>query len=150
MGVAAILVLWPRPPEQTPVSPAHRGFTSNFASIGPQAAEETTFETVDDGRRIPGYTISSPMSLNAQVSYKTKQYLTPACCKKSRSSLFYLVALAAKCFAVGSNLDQTNVFILFIYLLPCIQKTLLHRIRLHLMWIAYFTINADKCDAGTL
>ena len=41
---------------------------ANVKRIGPTASEEMSFENVDgrrtdDGRRIPPYTISSPMSL---------------------------------------------------------------------------------------
>ena len=53
MGVAAILVMWPRCPEQTFVPPTHGGSTWNLASIGP-AALEKIFENggrTDDGRQ---------------------------------------------------------------------------------------------------
>ena len=54
MGVAAILVMWPRCPEQTFVPPTHGGSTWNLASIG-QALLEKIFEnggqTDANGRR---------------------------------------------------------------------------------------------------
>ena len=82
MGVAAILVMWPRYPEQTFVSPTHGGSTWNLASIGPVVLEKKIFEngertdngwqrttTEDNGRtKEHAYTISSPMNLKAQVS----------------------------------------------------------------------------------
>ena len=34
MGMTAILVMWPRPHEQTAIYPIHRGSTWNLASIG--------------------------------------------------------------------------------------------------------------------
>ena len=73
MGVAAILVMWPEPFEQTFV-PASKGVSiCNFNLIGPVVSEEKMFEIVDgrtddgrqttDGHRSDWYTISSPMSL---------------------------------------------------------------------------------------
>ena len=48
-------------------SPAYRCYMRNMARIGFMASEEMLFENVDDGRadgrRMPAYTISSPMSL---------------------------------------------------------------------------------------
>ena len=61
MGVAAILVMWPRPPEQTFVPPIHGGSTWNLALTGPVVLEKKMFE--NGGRRQrtePAYTISSP------------------------------------------------------------------------------------------
>ena len=54
MGVAAILVMWPGPFEQTFV-PTSQGVTIwNLSSIGPVVSEEKMFENVDgrtdDGR----------------------------------------------------------------------------------------------------
>ena len=73
MGVAAILVMWPEPFEQTFV-PASQGVSiCNLNLIGPVVAEEKMFEIADrrtddgrqttDGRRSDWYTISSPMRL---------------------------------------------------------------------------------------
>ena len=77
MGVAAILVMWPRCHEQTFVPPTHRGSTQNLALIGQAVSEEKMFEIVDaDGRtydgRTPeqGYTKSSPMSLRLRWANK--------------------------------------------------------------------------------
>ena len=54
MGVAASLVMRPRPREQTFVSPAHWGSIWNLALIGQAVLEKKVFEnggrrTVDDG-----------------------------------------------------------------------------------------------------
>ena len=52
MGVAAILVMWPRPHEQTFVPPSHWGSMWNLALIGP-AVLEKIFENsgrTDNGR----------------------------------------------------------------------------------------------------
>ena len=70
MGMVAILVMWPRPREQT----SHWGSIWNLALIGQAVLEKKIFENggwqTDDDRRTTdhGYTISSPMSLKAQVS----------------------------------------------------------------------------------
>ena len=48
MGVAAILVMWPRSPDQTFVPLTHRGSTWNLALIGPAVLEKKIFE--NDGR----------------------------------------------------------------------------------------------------
>ena len=47
MGVAANLVMWPGPFEQTFVLPYQGGFIWNLASIGPEVSEEKMFENVD-------------------------------------------------------------------------------------------------------
>ena len=71
MGMAAILVMWPGPFEQTLIPPSQRGSIWNLASISPVVSAEKMFENVDnkthiyiptDGRQRPTYTISSPMS----------------------------------------------------------------------------------------
>ena len=48
MGMAAILVMWPEPFEQTFVPPSQGGPTWNLASIGPVVSEEKMFENVDN------------------------------------------------------------------------------------------------------
>ena len=71
MGMAAILVMWPGQFEQTFVPPSHGGSIWNLASIGPVTSEEKCFKKLtDDVRRTADhpYTISSPVSLKAQVS----------------------------------------------------------------------------------
>ena len=47
MGMAAILVMWPGPFEQTFVPPSQGGSIRNLASIGPVVSEEKMFENVD-------------------------------------------------------------------------------------------------------
>ena len=47
MGMAAILVMWPEPFEQTFVPPSQGGSIWNLASIGPVVSEEKMFENVD-------------------------------------------------------------------------------------------------------
>ena len=47
MGMAAILVMWLRPFEQTFIPPSQGGSTWNVASIGPVVSEEKMFENVD-------------------------------------------------------------------------------------------------------
>ena len=55
MGMAAILFMWPRCPEQTFVPPTHGGSTWNLASVGPAVLEKKIFEnggrTDDNGRQ---------------------------------------------------------------------------------------------------
>ena len=52
MGVAAILVMWPRPHKQTFVPPSHRGSIWNLALIGPVILEKKIFE--NGGRTTDG------------------------------------------------------------------------------------------------
>ena len=47
MGMAAILVMWPGPFEQTFVHPSQGGSIWNLASIGPVVSDEKMFENVD-------------------------------------------------------------------------------------------------------
>ena len=69
MGVVAILVMWPRCPEQTFVPPTHGGSIWNLTSIGPVVLEKKIFENGGLTTETENaYTISSPMSLKAQVS----------------------------------------------------------------------------------
>ena len=56
MGMAAILVMWPRCPEQTFVPPIHGGSTWNLVMIGPVVLEKI-FENggrMDNGRTMDG------------------------------------------------------------------------------------------------
>ena len=56
MGGVATLVMWPRPHEQTVVSPTHGGSTWNLALIGQVVLEKIIFENggrTDDGRTRP-------------------------------------------------------------------------------------------------
>ena len=50
MGMAAILVMWPKPFEQLFVPPIPGGYIWNLVTIGPVVSEEKSFEIVD-GRR---------------------------------------------------------------------------------------------------
>ena len=50
MGMAAILVMWSGPFEQTLVPPSYGVSIWNLSSIGPVVSEEKMFENVD-GRR---------------------------------------------------------------------------------------------------
>ena len=50
MGMAATLVMWPGPFEQTFVPPSHGDSIWNLASIGPVVSEEKMFK--ECGRRI--------------------------------------------------------------------------------------------------
>ena len=73
MGMAAMLVMWPRLFEQLSFPKGPGGCIWNLVAIGPVVSEEKSFEIVDgwrttddvrrtDGRRTtePAYTISSP------------------------------------------------------------------------------------------
>ena len=66
MGIAAMLVMWPRSFEQLFFPKGHGGCIWNLVAIGPVVSEKKSFEIVDgrttDGRRTtePAYTISSP------------------------------------------------------------------------------------------
>ena len=68
MGVAAILVMWPRCGEQTFVPSTQGGSLWNLALIGQVVSEK---KITDDGRTPDhGYTISSPMSLWLRLAKK--------------------------------------------------------------------------------
>ena len=58
MGVAAILVMWPRCREQTFVPPTQGGFTKNLALIGQAVSEKKMFVIVNDGRTAGRRTMS--------------------------------------------------------------------------------------------
>ena len=66
MGMAAMLVMWPKSFEQFFFPKDPRGCIWNLVAISPVVLEEKSFEIVDgrttDGRRTtePAYTISSP------------------------------------------------------------------------------------------
>ena len=82
MAMAAILVMWPGPFEQTFVPSSRRSSIWNLTLIGPVVSEEKMFKecgrrqttddgrrrTTDDGRRRPTYPISSSYEPSAQVS----------------------------------------------------------------------------------
>ena len=59
MGLAAMLVMWPRLFEQLFFPKGPGGCIWNLVAIGSVASEEKSFEIVD-GRTEPAYTISSP------------------------------------------------------------------------------------------
>ena len=56
MGVAAILVMWPKPFEQTFIPPSRGVSIWNMSSIGPVVTEEKMFENVDGGMTDTGVT----------------------------------------------------------------------------------------------
>ena len=47
MGIAAILVMWPKPFEVTSTLPSHQSTTWNLASIGLAVIEEKKFENIE-------------------------------------------------------------------------------------------------------
>ena len=67
MGMAAMLVMWPRPFEQIFFPKGPGGCIWNLVVISPVVSEEKSFEIVDRRTTEPAYTISSPWAL-AQVS----------------------------------------------------------------------------------
>ena len=80
-GMAAILVIWPGPFEQTFVPLSHGGSMWNLTLIGQAVSEEkmlkecgrrTTDRWTTDGRRRPTYPISSPVSLRLRWANKAK------------------------------------------------------------------------------
>ena len=75
MGMAAILVMWPRTFEQTFVPPSHSSSIWNLTLTGLVVSEEKMFKecgrrrtTDDDGQQRPTYPISSSNEPSAQVS----------------------------------------------------------------------------------
>ena len=72
MGMAAMLVMWPRSFEQLFFPKGPGGCIWNLVAIGPVVSEKKSFEIVDgrrtdDGRRTtePAYTISSPAAFGS-------------------------------------------------------------------------------------
>ena len=70
MGVAAILVMWARPREQTFIPPSHWGSASTGQVVWRRRSLKMVDRwTADDGQMTEhAYTVSSAMSLKAQVS----------------------------------------------------------------------------------
>ena len=60
MGMAAMLVMWPRPFEQFFFPKVPGGCMWNLVAIGYVVSEEKSFEIVDGRTTEPAYTISSP------------------------------------------------------------------------------------------
>ena len=60
MGMAAMLVMWPRPFEQLFFPKGPGGCIWKLVAIGPVVSEEKSFEIVDGRTTEPAYTISSP------------------------------------------------------------------------------------------
>ena len=54
MGLAAILVMWPRPREQIFIPPSHWGSIWNLALTGPAVLEKQLLKMVDDGQTTDG------------------------------------------------------------------------------------------------
>ena len=74
MGMAAILVMWPRLFEQLFVPKVPGGCIWNLVKIGPVVSEEKSFEIVDGRRKTePAYTISSPGAFGSG-ELKSKKY----------------------------------------------------------------------------
>ena len=101
MGMAAILVMWPRSFEQLFFPKGPGGCIWNLVAINPVVSEEKSFEIVDgrttDGRRTtePAYTISSPgafgsgelkTTLNSFQSKKSQSYMHTNICKSVYSA----------------------------------------------------------------
>ena len=59
MGMAAMLVMWPRPFELLFFPKGHGGCIWNLVAMGQVVSEEKSFEIVDGRRMEPAYTISS-------------------------------------------------------------------------------------------
>ena len=109
MGMAAILVMWPGPFEQTFVAPSHRSFIWNLTLIGPVVSEEM-FK--DCGRRRT-YPISSPMSLRLRWAKKlTFSNKNKMCAElKSRRVLLHKAYCSAtwKCNSKRSRYRTINL-----------------------------------------
>ena len=86
MNMAAILVMWPGPFEQTFIPPYHRNFIWNLTLTGPVVSEEKILKCVDDDgwRWSPTYTISSSMSL--RLRWATKLSLLSNHCDNERNT----------------------------------------------------------------
>ena len=79
MGMAAMLVMWPRSFEQLFFPKGPGGCIWNLVAINPVVSEEKSFEIVD-GRRTtaPAYTISSPGAFGSgelKTKEKSKQHI---------------------------------------------------------------------------
>ena len=74
MGMAAMLVMWPRPFEQLFFPKGPGGCIWNLVAIGPAVSEEKSFEIVD-GRRTDGRTDGRTTDDGAFPSYKLPRSL---------------------------------------------------------------------------
>ena len=75
MGMAAILVMWPGPFEQTFVSPFHRSSIWNLTLIGPVVSEEKMFKECGRRRTTEAY-LSYKLTKWAFGSGKLKKFTT--------------------------------------------------------------------------
>ena len=79
MGIAAIMVMWPGPFEQTFVSPSHGDSIWNLSSIGPVVPEEKMFKSVDDrqtDRRTTEAYLSYKLTNEPSAQVSLKNYNT--------------------------------------------------------------------------
>ena len=67
MCMAATLVMWPGPFEQTFIPPSHRSSICNMTLIGPVVSEEKMFKECGRRRWRPTYPVSSPVSHTSVV-----------------------------------------------------------------------------------
>ena len=74
MGMAAMLVMWPRPFEQLFFPKGPGGCIWNLVAIGPVVSEEKSFEIVDGRRTEPAYTMSSPRAFGSGELKKSQRY----------------------------------------------------------------------------
>ena len=82
MGMAAMLVMWPRPFEQLFFAKGPGGCIWNLVAIGPVVLEEKSFEIVD-GRRTDGRTDRRTTDDGAFPSYKLPRSLRLRWAKKT-------------------------------------------------------------------
>ena len=73
MGMAAILVIWPGPFEQTFVPPSQGGSTWKLSSIDPVVSDEKSFENVDNTHpHIHTYLRTAEAYLYYKLAYEPK------------------------------------------------------------------------------
>ena len=68
MGMAAMLVMWPRPFEQLFFPKGPEGCIQNLVAIGPVVSEEKSFEIVDGRRMDDGACLYYKFPRSLQVS----------------------------------------------------------------------------------
>ena len=112
MGVAAILAMWLRCPEQTFVPPTHGGCNWNLASIGLAVLEKKIFENggrtrdgqgTDDGACLYNKLTNEPKGSGEVIKLitlllKPGQALTGFCIRCYASNEIHLFAMCTWCF----------------------------------------------------
>ena len=91
MAMAATLVMWPGPLEQTFVPPSHKSSIWNLTLIGPVVSEEKMFKECGRRQRTTEAYLSYKLTIWAFGSGELKTaHPSPTCCKHRRPLPYYM------------------------------------------------------------